>query len=333
MREPVYLKNPVYIKETAAVGGKLEEKTSLFSKFDLTDTTDRFSMPSFERAEGEMARLSLNIALKKLGVSNDALSLIVSGDLQNQCVASSGGLFSFGAGYIGLYGACSTLTEGMIVASSLLSCGAGNLAAVVTSSHNCTAERQFRAPIEYGGQRPPSSQWTATASAAFLLSPSGGEVMITAMMPGKIIDGYTKDKTNMGGAMALSAFDTLNTFFKYESPLDYDLILTGDLGKIGSSLLHELVEENLAKYSDKINSVHKDAGMLLYQGLPDMHSGASGCGCSAAVFSLDILPRLKSGSIRKMLLMSTGALMSAGSVNQGEHICGITPLVKIEINK
>ena len=332
MREPVYLSTPIYIKSSSAVGGKREAETSLKTKFDLTDKTDLFSMPSFERAEGEMARLAVNIALKKCGVSHEELAFVVSGDLQNQCVASSAGLFSFGAGYIGLYGACSTFTEGLIVGSSLLSLGGGGLCAVATSSHNCTAERQFRAPLEYGGQRSPSSQWTATASGAVILSRDKTDVMISALMPGKIVDGYTKDKTNMGGAMALSAYDTVRTFFEWESPDDYDLILTGDLGKIGTSLLHELVRENMGKRAEKIISSHRDCGNLLYAGMPDMHAGASGCGCSASVFVLDALPRIKSGEIRKMLLMSTGALMSAGSVNQGEHIFGITPLVKIELS-
>ena len=332
MREPIYLREPIYIRSSAAVGGKREGMTSLKTGFDLIDKTDLFSMPSFERAEGEMARLAVNIALKKCGASHEELSFIVSGDLQNQCVASSAGLFSFGAGYIGLYGACSTFTEGLIVGSSLLSLG-GGLCAVATSSHNCTAERQFRAPLEYGGQRSPSSQWTATASGAVILTSDKSDVMISALMPGKIVDGYTKDKTKMGAARALSAYDTVRTFFEWESPDEYDLILTGDLGKIGTSLLYELISENMGSRAEKIISLHRDCGNLLYEGMPDMHAGASGCGCSASVFVLDALPRLKSGEIRKMLLMSTGALMSAGSVNQGEHIFGITPLVKIELSR
>ncbi len=330
MREPVILKKPVFIKSCAAVGGKKEAEIHLTDSFDMLDKSERYGMKSFERAEGEMSRLSLSLALKKSAISHEELRVVVSGDLQNQCVASSGGLFSFGAPYIGLYGACSTLTEGLIVASLYLSQANKGYGAVVTSSHGCVAERQFRAPLEYGGQRSPSSQLTATASGAFVLTNEEGDVGISAVMAGKIIDGYTKDKTNMGAAMALSAFDTVYSYFKEESPDDYDLILTGDLGLVGSSILHELIRDNMPKYSEKIISSHKDAGAMLYRELKDTHAGASGCGCSAAYLALDIIPRLKAGGIRRMLLMSTGALMSVGSVNQGEHISGITPLIKIE---
>ncbi len=334
MRCPVYLKRKVYIHSSAAVGGREEGRGAIGSHFDLTDDSDLFGMKSFERAEGEMSRIALNIALKKAGISPSELSLIASGDLQNQCVASSSGLISFGAPYIGLYGACSTFTESIITVSSYFQAdGEARFCASVASSHNSAEERQYRSPLEYGGQRTPSSQWTATAGGAIILSSLPSSVYIDAFMVGKIIDGYTKDKTNMGAAMALSAFDTLSAFFENstESPEEYDLILTGDLGRVGSSVLRELLSDKLGKLGEKIASVHNDAGLLLYDfENQDVHSGASGCGCSASVFSAFIFPKLKRKEIKQMLLVSTGALMSPLSINQGENIYGIAPLVKIK---
>ena len=204
--------------------------------------------------------------------------------------------------------------------------------AAVTSSHNSAAERQFRMPVEYGGQRAPSSQWTATASGAFILSKSPTRAKITAFMPGKIIDGYTSEQSNMGAAMALSAKDTILKFFEDEDPYSYDLILTGDLGEVGSSILKELLSDE-SRHGARLSSIHRDCGLLLFdKKSQDVHAGASGCGCSASVLSSLFLPMVERGDIKKMLLLSTGALMSTGSVNQGEHILGIAPLVRIENN-
>ncbi|MBO7303030.1 MAG: stage V sporulation protein AD, partial [Clostridia bacterium] len=303
--------------------------------FDFCDPSDLFGMNTWERAEGEMSRIALNIALKKSGISPDKLSVLSAGDLQNQCVASSGGLFSFGIPFLGLYGACSTCTEALIVACSLMSLDENyNFGAAVTSSHNCAAERQFRTPIEYGGQRAPTAQWTATASGAFILSREESPIKISAIMPGKIIDGYTSDATNMGAAMALSASETILNYFEKtkEDVEEYDLILTGDLGSVGSSILAEVLKEK-SKFGKKLAEKHKDCGCLLYGDGQDFHAGGSGCGCSASVLASHFLPKVRAGEIRKMLLLSTGALMSTSSVFQGEHIMGITPLIKIEHNK
>lgn len=333
MQSVTYLKKPLYFLSHASVGGKEEGRGPLGDSFDLIDESDLFGMKTFERAEGEMSRLALNLALKKANIDPKNLSLIVSGDLQNQCVASSGGLFSFGAPYLGLYGACSTCTESLLVLCSMMSCSERySFGAAVTSSHNSAAERQFRMPIEYGGQRAPSSQWTATASGAFLVSKTPTRAKITAFMPGKIVDGYTSEQSNMGAAMALSAKDTLLKFFEEEDPYSYDLILTGDLGEVGSSILHEVLQSE-SRHGSRISSVHQDCGLMLFdKKSQDVHAGASGCGCSASVLSSFILPKVERGEIKKMLLLSTGALMSTGSVNQGEHILGIAPLLRIESN-
>jgi len=279
-----------------------------------------------------MSRIALNLALKKKDVSPSELNVIVAGDLQNQCVASSGGLFSFGVPFLGLYGACSTCTEGLLVLTSMLtSSKTYTRGASVTSSHNCAAERQFRTPIEYGGQRTPTAQWTATASGAFILSKKPSRAKITAFMPGKIRDGYTKDQSNMGAAMALSAFDSISRFFEENSPDDFDLIMTGDLGKVGSSVLEDLLCEKLGAKGKILASLHRDAGLMLYDlSERDVHSGASGCGCSASVLASHVLPEIESGKLKKALFLSTGALMSTSSVSQGDNILGIAPLIVLE---
>ena len=333
MHRPITLKSPVYIKSYASVGGYEESRGPLGDLFDFCDPSDLVGMDTWERAEGEMSRIALNIALKKSGITPSEISLLAAGDLQNQCVASSGGLFSFGIPYLGLYGACSTCTEALIIASSLVSIDGGYpYAAAVTSSHNSAAERQFRTPLEYGGQRSPTAQWTTTAAGAFILSREPSAIKISAVMPGKIIDGYTSDATNMGAAMALYACESiLNLFDKTgEDPSYYDLILTGDLGKVGTSILHTLLYEK-SDLGEAIVKRHKDCGCLIFGKDQDCHAGGSGCGCSAAVLASLFLPEMEKGNIKKMLLLSTGALMSSSSIFQGDHIMGITPLIKLEL--
>lgn len=335
MQKITYLEKPVYFESFAAVGGFEEGRGPLREKFDFLDESDLFGMKTWEKAEAEMARIALNIALKKKELSPDDLNVIVAGDLQNQCVASSGGLFTFGVPFLGLYGACSTCTEGLLVLSAMLSTSKSySRGASVTSSHNCAAERQFRTPIEYGGQRTPSSQWTATASGAFVLGKNRSHAKISAFMPGKVIDGYTKDQSNMGAAMALSAFDSISSFFSENDPDSFDLIVTGDLGRVGSDILEELLSERLPGYGKKLASIHRDCGLILYdESVQDVHSGASGCGCSASVLASHILPRVEEGELERILFLSTGALMSTSSVSQGDHILGVAPVIQIEHEK
>ena len=332
MQKITYLDKPVYFESFSAVGGFEEGRGPLGKKFDLIDEKDLFGMKTWERAEGEMSRIALNSALNKVKLSPEDLNVLVAGDLQNQCVASSGGLFSFGIPFLGLYGACSTCTEGLLVLTAMLtSSKTYTRGASVTSSHNCAAERQFRTPIEYGGQRAPSAQWTATAAGAFVLSKERSDVRISAFMPGKVVDGYAKDPSNMGASMALAAFDSIAAFFEENDPDTYDMIVTGDLGRVGSDILCELLRERISGYGTKLASLHNDCGLLLYDTkAQDVHSGASGCGCSASVLASHLLPMLKSGELRRILFLSTGALMSASSVNQGEHILGVAPAIRIE---
>ena len=311
----------------ASVGGREEKRGPLGEKFDFCDVSDRFGMPTWERAEGEMGRTCLNFALKKAGLTTDELDVLLAGDLENQCTASSGGLFSFGIPYIGLYSACSTCTEALLLLSTLISKTEIEKGATVTTSHNSAAERQFRTPVEYGGQRSPTAQWTATASGSFILG-RGGNIKISEGMVGKIVDGLTKNASNMGAAMARSAFDTIYTYFSLSdnSPDSFDYIVTGDLGKTGSSILEDLIDREIPSLKGK----HLDCGNLLFDfEKSDVHSGASGCGCSASVLASFFLPLLEIKKIKNIIFMSKGALMSPVSVLQGENILGITPLIKI----
>ena len=332
MQKYITFSHPPVFLSHASVAGHEEGRGPLGEFFDLHDETDRFGQKTWEKAEGEMGRCALNLALKKAEISPDEVDILFAGDLQNQCVASSGGLYTFGIPYLGLYGACSTCTEGLFSLATFLSgCPEYLVGAVVTTSHNCAAERQFRLPLEYGGQRPPTAQWTATAGGAFLLSrgeSSAKGVKILGGMAGKVINGGISDAANMGAAMAPAAADTIVSYFEKtgKSPSDFDAIVTGDLGKLGSELLLELT----AGAGISIEGVHRDCGNMLYDAnLQDIHCGGSGCGCSASVLSAYFLPRLAAGEMKNILFLSTGALMSPSSVQQGDEILGVAPLIRI----
>ena len=320
----------------SAVGGYEERRGPLGSRFDLCDVSDMFGQKTFELAEGEMGRCALNLALQKCSLSHEALDLLVAGDLQNQCVATSVGLESFGVPFLGVYGACSTCTEALLVASVMLCTDDINTAATVTSSHNAAAERQFRGPVEYGALRAPSSQWTSTAAGAFILTTSTdlysgsrlGNVAITEAMAGRVIDGATADATNMGGAMSFAAADSILSFFEESGhdPREVDLIVTGDLGRVGSDLLRHILRERLPAAASR----HMDCGLMLYDGeRSDVHSGASGCGTSASVLASHFLPLIERGELKSVLFLSTGAMMSPSSVLQGSNIAGVAPLIHL----
>ena len=336
MNKVKILKNQPIFLSYATAGGYLEGKGPLGDRFDIISEDDLFGQKTFEVAEGEMGRLAVNVALSKANISHEAVDLCVAGDLQNQCVASSVGLSSFGIPFLGVYGACSTCCESLLISSAMCECGAANTVITLTTSHNSAAERQFRTPLEYGGIRPPSAQWTSTAAGAFVLTTDRAlisksekdRVKVKAFMPGRIIDGATPDATNMGGAMAFAAADSIISFFESSGKRvnEFDLILTGDLGAIGSDILKSILEERLPSAASR----HKDCGLILYdREKSDVHSGASGCGTSAAVLASLFLPLMEKGEIGDILLLSTGALMSPSSVLQGNNIFGIAPAVHL----
>ena len=333
---PIRLEKSVYIASSASAAGKNEKEGPLGNLFDTVSEDDRFGQDTWEKAESEMQRLALGAALAKAGFDPGSLDAVFAGDLLNQCVASNYGLLSFGIPYFGLYGACSTAAEGLILSALLCAAGAKR-AAAVTSSHFCSAERQFRFPLEYGGQRTPTAQWTVTGAGAFILSDSRDDVLydgsvraiprISAVMPGIVIDRGIDDLSNMGAAMAPAAADTLTRYFSAGAdPGEFDLIVTGDLGREGSEILRDLI----ASTGRDIRRNHVDCGLIIYDcDGTDRHAGGSGCGCSAAVMASSILQNVRDGVLKRILFVGTGALMSPLTVNQKGTIPGIAHLCEI----
>ena len=260
--------------------------------------------------------------------------MLFAGDLLNQCVGSSYGLLSYDIPYIGLYGACSTSVEGLLLASAMVGGGHATVTAAVTSSHNAAAERQFRSPLEYGGQRPPTGQWTVTGAGAFVVTApelaAGHELArVTHALPGIVVDMGITDVSNMGAAMAPAAVSTLMRYFDESGtfPTDYDLIVTGDLGWEGSRILCDLM---MAEGRD-IASRHNDCGKMIFShSTQDTHSGGSGCGCAAVVLGGYLLPMLHRGDLHRILFLATGAMMSPDSVKQGQSIPAVAHLICLE---
>lgn len=323
----------VPILGSASVVGKKEHDGPIGDVFDLHDEEDTFGQKTWEKAEAEMQRLAANTALKKCGMTEKDIGVMFAGDLVNQCTSSAYGLLDFYVPYFGLYGACSTAVEGLILSSVMTKNGIYEHAMSVASSHNCSAERQFRTPIEYGAQRSPTAQWTVTGAAAFILGSAdsaSGKAEIVEAMPGISVEKGIRDASNMGAAMAPAAADTLLRYFSEsgKKPSDFDVIATGDLGFEGNAILRDLLHaEGITDGLDRLN----DCGMMIYsRGEQDTHSGGSGCGCSAAVFASYFLPRLEDGRIKNMLLIGTGALMSPDSIKQGLGIPGIAHLICVK---
>lgn len=324
----IKLAEDVRIAGYSSVVGRREKEGPLGADFDMHDESEKFGMDTWEKSESEMQRMALNLALSKAKLSPDALDLIFAGDLQNQCVGSVYGNADFGVGYFGLYGACSTFAEGIILAAAAVSAGYARRCAAVTSSHFCAAERQYRYPLEYGGQRTPTSQRTVTGSGAMILSPSDHGVRISEIMAGRVVNKGITDVNNMGAAMAPAAIDTIERYFAETgySPNSFDMILTGDLGAEG----HAITLEYLGRRGIDISRNYNDCGLMIYKrSTQDMHSGGSGCGCSASVVCGHIMKRIERGEIGDVLYIATGALMSPSSLQQGLSIPGIAHLVRI----
>ena len=311
----------IYIESFASVVGKKEGDGPLGSQFDMVVKDSYFAEKSWEQAEAKFQTTSLKLALAKGRLSSTDINLIFAGDLLNQCIASSFGALGLDIPFLGQYGACSTMGQTIFMASMAVEGGAAEKAAAVTSSHFCTAERQFRLPLEYGGQRTPTAQWTVMGSGAVIIGKEG-KVRVKRAAVGKIRDLQVKDVSNMGAAMAPAAANTIFEFLKDTGtfPKDYDAIFTGDLGLVGSELLYELLESN----GTDIKDVHKDCGLMIYYlKEQDVHAGGSGCGCCASVLCGHILPALKRGELKRVLFCPTGALMSTVSSQQGQAIPGI----------
>lgn len=323
------LEKPVGIEGWASVVGGKEGKGPLGNCFDEVIEDSHFGMDTWEKAESRFQLEAVKTAVKKAGLSPEDIGAVCAGDLINQCTGSTYGLRELGIPFLGIYGACSTMAEGLLISSLLIASGAVKRAAAATSSHFSTAERQFRFPLSYGGQRTPTSQWTCTASGAVILSENAGKCSITGGCIGRIADMGVNDINNMGSAMAPAAAETIRRYLSATgtSPSDYDCIVTGDLGIVGSRLVVELLMND----GIDISAQHMDCGVMIFdREAQDAHCGGSGCGCSASVLCGHFLPKLESGSMRKMLFAATGALMSPMTMQQGETIPAISHLVCIE---
>ena len=312
----------------ASVAGKLEEQGPLGKSFDKIIYDSYNGQDTYEQAESRFQDEAVTTALEKAKIKADEVDYIFAGDLLNQCVGSSFGLIDFNIPYLGQYGACSTMAQGLIMASVFVEGGAANTAMCVTSSHFCSAERQYRFPLEYGGVRTPTAQWTVTASGSCVLKNTKKGPCVARATVGKIVDLGVKDANNMGAAMAPAAAQTLKNYFDdtATSPRDYDLIITGDLGEVGSKSLYDLL---LLEDID-IRGRHTDCGLMIYdREKQDVHAGGSGCGCAASVFCSKILGDLNRGIYNNILFMATGALMSPTTCGQGATIPSIAHLVNV----
>lgn len=323
----IILKRDVRIVSYASAVGPKESEGPLKKYFDKRFDDEFIGEKSFEKAESRLQQLAVKTALKKAALTPQDIDVIFAGDLLNQCIGSSYGLRELEIPFIGLYGACSTMALSLLSAALSVDGGWAERAAAVTSSHFCSSERQFRFPLEYGGQRTPTAQWTVTGSGSAIVGEGDSGVKVKAVSVGKIIDLGVTDMANMGAAMAPAAWDTISGFMKSTGtkPQDYDLILTGDLGFTGSELLKELAEKDGVALEN-----HNDCGKLIFdREKQDVHAGGSGCGCAASVLCSYILRKMEQGELKNILFCATGALMSTTSTQQGETIPSIAHLVQL----
>ena len=315
---------------SAAVGGPFEAQGALADDFDILHEDLWLGQDSYEKAEKELLEHACERAIKKSGLKKEDIQFFLSGDLMNQIISSSFAARTLGIPFLGIFGACSSSMEGLALASSLIESKAAKYVIAAASSHNAAAEKQFRYPTEYGGQKPPTAQWTVTGAGAALLSDEGEGPKVTSATIGRVIDMGVSDPFNMGAAMAPAAVDTIEAHFR-DLNIDasyYDLIATGDLGTIG----HEIAGDLLKKHGLKMPpEIFTDCGLLIYKKDQPVLSGGSGCGCSATVTYGHFLNRMKKGELKRILIVATGALMSPISYQQKESIPCIAHAVSIEM--
>jgi len=328
-RQSFILEDPPVITAWASIAGKKEVEGPLSHTFDIKCRDTYFGQQSWEQAENHMQHLVLKKLISKAGISESDIGLVFSGDLLNQCIGSSFSLRNTGIPHLGLYGACSTMAESLLMASMAVGGRFSNNVVAMTSSHFASSERQYRFPLGYGGQRTPTSQWTVTGSGAALICSDGNGPRITACTIGAITDLGIKDANNMGAAMAPSAYKSIRAHFDdlQCGPTDFDLIVTGDLGQTGKEILMELARKDGISLGGKIT----DCGTLIFDSTTqDVHSGGSGCGCSAITLCGYLLEQLNCGKLKKILFCGTGALLSPTSTQQGMPIPGVCHAVCIK---
>ena len=327
-RSTFLMENPPTIFSFSSTVGKKEGEGPLSKYFDEVENDAYFGQKTWEQGESELMKRTVTRAITKGGLNTGDIDYMFAGDLLNQCISSTYGLRDLNIPLFGIYGACSTMSEGLALAALMTDSGIGGNVVATTSSHFCTAERQFRFPLSYGSVRTPTAQWTCTASGAVVVSPKTVSPFVRAVTVGKIVDLGVTDANNMGAAMAPAAACVIKTFLQDTAmePSDFDAIITGDLGTVGSKLLVELLRTE----GIDISSCHRDCGMMMFDiEEQDVHAGGSGCGCSASVLCGYFLPKVKSGELKNILFCATGALMSPTASQQGESIPSISHAVFI----
>ena len=327
-RQSFILEQAPVIATWASIAGKKEAEGPLAHTYDLTSTDTLFGQKTWEQAEKHMQQLALDTLAAKAGISKREFDLVFSGDLLNQCIGSSFSLRNLKIPHLGLYGACSTIAESLLLASMTVGGGFADRAVAMTSSHFASSERQYRFPLGYGGQRTPTAQWTVTGSGAALVCSEGKGPRVESCTIGTVVDLGIKDANNMGAAMAPAAMATIRAHFEDLkcSPEDFDLIVTGDLGQVGKELLLQLARDEGMNLGGKVT----DCGTLVFDNtVQDVHAGGSGCGCSAITLCGELLNKLNSGKLTKILFCGTGALLSPTSTQQGLSIPGVSHAVCI----
>ncbi len=340
-KQTLNFENKPVISGMCSVGGTKEGEGPLAEHFDILLDDNMYGEKTWEKAESKMLKQAMEKAAERAGLKGSDIEIMFAGDLVNQIMSSSFMARDMHIPFIGMYGACSTMTQSMLMAAAMVNAGYCTHTLAGASSHFATAERQFRMPMEHGNQRPPSAQWTATAAGAVCISahitentthlvPPVKNVCITNGTVGKIIDTGMKDANQMGAAMAPAAVDTMLNHFEDtgRAPDYYDIILTGDLGFIGRDIAIDLIHD--AGFDKKIFAdIYDDCGAMLFSKDQDVHSGGSGCGCSASVYAGWLLPKMRRGEIKNALIISTGAMLSTISPFQGESIPGIAHAVAL----
>ncbi len=322
------LRPAAVVRGWSSVAGPMEGAGPLGERFDEVTPDDRLGERSVERAERRYMRRAVDLLLEKTGVEAGDVDVFLAGDLLDQLVTSSFTARELGLPYVGMYGACATSALLLGTGAALVSAGLVRRVIVATASHHLAAERQYRFPVELGVQRAPTAQWTATGGAAFLLEADGDGPRLTHFTLGRVQDMGLKDPGNMGGAMAPAAAHTLTAHFadSGRAPGDYDLILTGDLARVGHPLARKVLEEDGIELGERF----EDAGILLYREDQDVHAGGSGTACSALVTAATLLPDLGAGRLRRALMVATGSLHSPTTYQQGESIPVIAHAVALE---
>ncbi len=327
-KQSVVFPNRPVIGGYASVAGKTEKEGPLGDTFDLTAEDAKLKKDSWEKAETQLQKLALGRLLQKTRLLHSDVDLIFSGDLLNQCIGSSFALRRTGIPAVGLYGACSTMAEGLMLAGAAVNAGYAERAVAMSSSHFASAERQYRFPLGYGGQRTPTSQWTVTGCGAVLIQREGRGVRLESATAGTVEDKGIKDANNMGAAMAWAACRTISAHLEdlHLAPEDYDLIVTGDLGSLGKAMVEALFARDGVRLGDR----YADCGEMIFDPQrQDVHCGGSGCGCSASVLCGHLLRQMEAGVYKRLLFCGTGALLSPVSVQQKESVPAVCHAVSL----